>query len=68
MYLNSVENDENETKIIDRLFANVDKNMKEADFDGVSETAKVLPSVLHKRREKYEKDKIEKMRQEYAGK
>jgi len=66
MYLQSVKNDPSETEVIDKLFANVDKDVRESNFDGINETAKMLPAILQKRREKYEKGKIEKMRQEHA--
>lgn len=64
LYLQSVENDPNETLIIDQLLDTVDKDVVNANFDGLSETSKLLPLILHKRREKYEHDKIEKMRED----
>ena len=66
MYLNSVGRDKTETKIVDKLFAVVDKSVQEADFSDISETATSLPMLLMKRREKYEKIKIERMRKEHA--
>lgn len=52
LYLNSVNQDESEKRIIDDLYAKIDADILQVNLEGLEETAALLPKILIKRKEK----------------
>jgi len=57
-FLDGVHNDPIECDKIDKVLLDVDKDIKECNFEGVFETLKVLPVAILKRRKEIEKKKM----------
>ena len=66
-YLESVEFNEVECGIIDKLWSIVDSDIANFEIESIEETLQNITEVLRVRREKFENLKLEKLRGEYAG-
>ncbi len=66
-YIEGVNGDSTECGIIDGLFAVIDNDIKNYEFDKVFETLRHLPDILRKRRIKFEKNKIERLKSKYES-
>jgi len=67
-YLESVNHDKEECRVIDILWKNIDAEIAEFDFPSIETTLNHLPKMLQNRRIKFEKIKIERMKAQYAAK
>lgn len=66
-HLSCVNNDSLECDIVDKLYASVDSDIMNCDFDSVTETCNNLSGVLTQRRQLFKKNKLEKMRAMISG-
>ena len=66
-HLSCVNNDSLECDIVDKLYASVDHDIMNYDFDSVTETYNNLSGVLTQRRKLFKKNKLEKLRAVISG-
>lgn len=67
-YLESVDYNQDECRVIDTLWKNIDAEIAEFDFPSIEMTLNYLPKMLQNRRSKFEEMKIERMKAQYATK
>lgn len=66
-YLYGVDNDTEEMRIIDQFWEEVDRSLLECDFDNFDSMVYHLPKMLHLRQQRFEQNKIAKMRASYEN-
>ena len=67
-YLEGVDNNEAECEVVDKFWKVVDRWIADYEFDEIHDIATCIPMLLAKRREKFEREKMDKLRKEYASK
>lgn len=66
-YLESVNYDEKETNLVDRMLCNVDIDILAEEFKSIEDTVKYLPKALKKRKKIFSQKKLEEKKTKLIG-